>query len=324
YRVLEEVGLGIQPDFRYGAAIPTKNDQVILFKLPKHQDKPSTKHGYMAAALTLRLSAAVALADGVVTDAEKCLLKREISSWTHLNDAEQVRLNAALELFLITPPRVTGLRKHIDQLDVNARQFLADFLAVVAQVDSAIDPKEIASLEKLYKLLGLDVQTLYSKVHVAATEPVIVRVPKGHKGGFKIPPPPDRGTIAVLNLNAEKIALLQRDSERVSDILGKIFYQETDAAENAGVDESDMTDGDHAEISLMGLAEEESSLLKLLLTRTQWPRPELEEIASDRKIFLDGTLELINEKSYRLFDKPLFEGEDPILLDADVIREVLQ
>jgi tellurite resistance protein len=323
-RVLEEAGLGIQPDIRDGSAIPSEDDKVMLFKLPVQQDKPPAKHGYLAAALTLRLSAAVALSDGVVTDVEKSLLRRELDSWPHLNNVERARLNAALELFLITPPKMTGLRKYIDKLEADARELLADFLAVVAQVDSAIDPKEIALLEKLYKLLGLEAQTLYSKMHVAAAEPVTVHVPKGRDAGYKIPSPLAHSPSSAFILDAEKIALLQRDSERVSGILGKIFGQEDDALDDAGRSKGDMTDSGENIKCLIGLTLDDSALLQILLTRAQWARNELEEIASDRKIFLDGALELINEKSYSLFKKPMFEGEDPILLDAEVVREVLK
>lgn len=323
-RVLEEAGLGIQPDIRDGSAVPSEDDKVMLFKLPKQQDKPPAKHGYMAAALTLRLSAAVALSDGVVTDVEKSLLRRELDSWPHLNNVERARLNAALALFLITPPKMTGLRKYIDKLEVDARELLADFLAVVAQIDSVIDPKEIASLEKLYKLLGLEAQTLYSKMHIAAAEPITVHVPKGHEAGYKIPSPPAHSPSSAFRLDAEKIALLQRDSERVSGILGKIFGQEIDALDDAGRPKGDMADSGEIKKCLMGLTLDDSALLQILLTRAQWARNELEEIASDRKIFLDGALELINEKSYSLFKKPMFEGEDPMLLDAEVVREVLK
>lgn len=323
-RVLEEAGLGIQPDIRDGSPIPSEDDTVMIFRLPRQQDKPASQQGYMAAALTLRLSAAVALSDGVVTDVEKSLLRRELDSWPHLNNFERARLNAALELFLITPPKITGLKKTINKLDLSARELLADFLTLVAQIDSAIDPKEMASLEKLYKLLGLEAQALYSKMHVAAAEPVTVHVPKGRGLVYRIPSPPAQGTSSALKLDSEKIALLQRDSERVSGILGKIFGQEIDALDKAAVPEGDIADSGENRKCLMGLTLDDSALLQILLTRAQWARNELEEIASDRKIFLDGALELINEKSYSLFKKPILEGEDPILLDAEVVREVLK
>lgn len=323
-RVLEEAGLGIQPDIRDGSAIPSEDDRVMLFRLPRQQDKPPSQQGYMAAALTLRLSAAVALSDGVVTDVEKSLLMRELDSWPHLNNFERARLNAALELYLITPPKIMGLKKYINKLDLDARELLADFLTIVAQIDSATDPKEMASLEKLYKLLGLETQALYSKMHIAAAEPVTVHVPKGRELGYKIPSPPAHGPSSAFKLDAERITLLQRDSKRVSGILGKIFGQEIDALDNAGTPEGDIANSSEISRCLMGLTLDDSALLQILLTRAQWARNELEEIASDRKMFLDGALEQINEKSYSLFKKPMFEGEDPILLDAEVVREVLK
>ncbi len=325
YRLLEEIDLGIQPDVRYGGTIPSADEQVAVFTLPKRKAvKGEQSSDYVAAALALRLSAAAALADGVVSDTEKSFLERELDSWSYLGLDERVRLRAALELFLIAPPKITGLKKHIEQLDHDARELLADFISNVVRVDSVIDPREVASLEKLYKLLGLDIQKLYSRMHLGAMEPVSITGPRSRGEGYKIPDPAVDMPQNRIRLDQQKIELLQRDTERVSGILSRIFVDD----EGIGVagPESNITglQGDEADQTLMGLALADSSFLRFLLTRPQWPRAELEQLASGRKLFLDGTLESINERSYNLFDKPLFEGQDPILLDADIVKEVLK
>jgi len=322
YRLLEEAGLGFEPDLRYGGSIPEENEDIALFKYERQLLPPISKQRYLAVALTLRLSASVVFADGVASDTEKTLLQRQVEAWPHLNKTERTRLQAYMCLLLKAPPKPVGFKKHIADLDANARNTIANFLTLVAQVDYTIDPKEVSALEKIFKVLELDPKTLYPKMHMAAIEPVTVRPPSAESEGYDIPRQQRDEPASFLKLNADKIASLQDDSERVSAILSKIFTQELDDLEAIDDQKNDLQIEDSHGISLIGLDAEKSSLLQLLMTRTQWARLELDEIAADRNILLDGALETINEKSYSSFNKPLFEGDDPIILDPEVIREV--
>jgi uncharacterized tellurite resistance protein B-like protein len=324
YQLLEETGLGMEPDIRNGGSIPIENAKIVLFKCGEQtRDSKSIKR-YMAAALTLRLGASIIYADGVVSDIEKNLLRRQLDAWHYLNETERARLNAYLDLLLVEPPKLAGLKKHLDSLDSGARETLANFLTIVAQIDSTIDPKEIAALEKIFKVLGFDPRMVYSKMHVAAAEPVTIQLPSSEVGGYKIPKQPKDEPLSVIRLNADRIALLQIDSERVSAILGQIFVEETYKPETTDMAKDELSIEENKETSILGLNVEQSALIRLLLTRVNWARPELEEIALDRNILLDGALESINERSYSLFNKPLFEGDDPIILNSEVIREVLK
>jgi uncharacterized tellurite resistance protein B-like protein len=324
YRLLEDAGLGFEPDIRYGGSIPEENEDIALFKFEKQVLPPISQQRYLAVALTLRLAASVVFADGVASDTEKTLLQRQIEAWPHLNKTERTRLHAYLCLLLKAPPKLVGLKKHIADLDANARNTIANFLTIVAQVDYTINPKEVSALEKIFKVLELDPKTLYSKMHMAAVEPVTVRPASAESEGYDIPRQQRDEPAPFLKLNVDKIASLQDDSERVSAILSKIFSQELDDLEAIDDQKNELQIEDSRGISLIGLDAEKSSLLQLLMTRTQWARLELDEIAGDRNILLDGALETINEKSYSLYNKPLFEGDDPIILDPEVIKEVIK
>jgi uncharacterized tellurite resistance protein B-like protein len=302
YRLLEEAGLGFEPDLRYGGSIPEENEDIALFKYERQLVPPISEQRYLAVALTLRLAASVVFADGAASETEKSLLQRQIEAWPHLNNTERTRLNAYLCLLLKAPPKPTGFKKHIAGLDANARNTIADFLTIVAQVDATIDPKEVSALEKIFKVLELDPKTLYSKMHVAAVEPVTVRPPSTGSEGYIIPRQQRAELAPFLKLNADKIASLQDDSERVSAILSKIFTQELDDLKTIDDRKNALPIEDNKGLSLIGLDADKSALLRLLMTRTQWARLELDEIAADRNILLDGTLETINEKSYSLFN----------------------
>jgi tellurite resistance protein len=344
YVALSGVGLGMEPDVRFGGSVPALDSRVVLFADDPETSSEEASPRYLAASLTLHLAAAVAGADGETSEAEKTLLMQQMEEWLSLTESERRRLHAHLRLLLVEPPKLTGLKKRIEGLDTAAREAVADFLSVVAQADDRVTPEEIRQLQKIFRLLGLNPEAVYSKVHAAATEPV--SVVEGDEDSpetrprFAIPPAPvaapsssgtaKNGTRGVV-LDAAKVAALQRDSERVASILAAVF--EAPAEENALRTEladarSAASTQDEKEESssanlLLGLDGVHSGLLETLLTRTQWARGELEELAEDRELMLDGALERLNEACFERFDMALFEDGDPMVLSAEAVREVL-
>jgi len=74
--------------------------------------------------------------------------------------------------------------------------------------------------------------------------------------------------------------------------------------------------------SLLGLDESHSSLARLLLSRPEWTREELLDVAADLDLMLDGALEHINEAAFDAYDSPLTEGEDPITVNIEVLEKL--
>ena len=118
--------------------------------------------------------------------------------------------------------------------------------------------------------------------------------------GHAIPPKPQPPKVEIM-LDPARIAALQNDSERVSAILGGIFNTPDEIAEPVVVELEPTTQ----ESGLLGLDPDHSSLLLMLLTRRHWTRAELEELAIDRGMMIDGTLERINEASFEAYDQPI-------------------
>jgi uncharacterized tellurite resistance protein B-like protein len=321
YRVLAEAGLGMEPDIRFGGTVPDPNSNVVLFADDAASSSTTPSARYTAGALTLQLGAAVALADGNPNDAEKGVMSRQLEEWLHLSESERRRLHAFTRLVFSAPPKLNGIKAKVDALDLSQRQAIGDFLAVIAQSDSVVTPAEIKTLEKSYRLLGLDPQRVYSNVHVAATEPVTVRS-AAESEGFAIPKP--RATArAGISLDQNRIAELQKDTERVSAILGSIFASESVEPEMPATAEEEEPSLAQ-EVTLLGLTAAQSAFVKTLLTRPHWTRAELEELAQDRDFMLDGMVERINDASFEKYEKPLLEGEDPVDLNEEVVRELVQ
>jgi uncharacterized tellurite resistance protein B-like protein len=321
-RVLGEAGLGMEPDVRFGGSVPGAGTTVVLFADDPGTATTEPSASYSAAALTLQLGAAVAVADGVSSDSEKGLLTRQLGAQLQLSESESRRLHARLRLLLIVPPKLTGLKSRLDSLQPAQREAIGAFLALVALADGVVTPDEVSTLEKAFRLLGLDPRSVYSNLHVAATEPVAVRA-ELPAVGHPIPRPRPDQKGAAFQLDPSRVAALQADSERVATILGSIFASDVVEPESA----PEPVDADEAEVGktvLMGLGTEHSSFVRTLLTRARWTRAELEEIADEQGLMLDGALEQVNDAALNTYNRLLLEGTDPVDIDQEVVREVMQ
>jgi hypothetical protein len=126
-----------------------------------------------------------------------------------------------------------------------------------------------------------------------------------------------------MQLDPARIAALQAESERVTVLLSKVFDEEvpvepmaSDSAEDAGPVPLE------AAPRLLGLDGEHSAFLRLLLTRHSWSRAELNDIAADMEMMLDGALERVNEAALERFDARIAEGDDPIEIAQDLMESV--
>ena len=179
-------------------------------------------------------------------------------------------------------------------------------MATLAQSDGTVSPDEVKMLEKVYKALGVESKKVFSDVHAAASGSTSA---KAEEVGFKLDP--------------ARIAALQKDTERVSALLSNIF-KEDEATAPVVLDPVQETEQEETsnEPGLLGLDEAHSSLVRLLLSRPEWTRQELLDVAADLDLMLDGALEHINEASFDAHDMALTEGEDPITVNSEVLERI--
>lgn len=303
---LETMNIGMEPDVLNGAKPPKLGDKVVLFAHQPIEPLVRNSPAYHAALLTLQLSAAVATADGDFTEQEMAHLRSQIQSWNHLTPGHLQRLMAHLKLLMDTPVSLPSLKKKLEPLELPAREAIASFMATLAQADGTVSPDEVKMLEKVYKALGVEPKKVFSDVHAAAAGGTSAKV---ESAGFK--------------LDSARIAALQRDTEKVTELLSNIFKEDAPVVpEPVELEpETDMQDVT-SELSFLGLDETHSSLARLLLSRPQWSRQELMDAAADLDLMLDGALEQINEASFDTFDIALTEGEDPIEVNAEILKKI--
>lgn len=304
-KALHTLNVGMEPNLLEGARAPKTGDPVVLFKLSTSESATGSHNAYQVAVLTLQLASAVARADGNFDAGEVTYLEQEIERWAHLAPAHRLRLHAHLQWLGASTVTLARLKAKLKPLDVAARETIASLMVTLVHVDGVIAPKEISLLEKVYKALGLDPRRLSSDVHSIGTG---------------VPSTGSRAPETGFRLDAARIAALQRDTEEVSALLADIFVDEE--APPAPAD--DQEDGlvEPAAEQLLGLDDTHAEFARLLLSRPQWSRSELEDAAADMDLMLDGALELVNEAAFDAYDEALIEGEDPMDVNKE-IKEAL-
>ncbi|KGS12580.1 Tellurite resistance protein TerB, partial [Pseudomonas coronafaciens] len=135
----------------------------------------------------------------------------------------------------------------------------------------------------------------------------------------------------------ERIAQLQRETAAVSALLAQVFTEDqtddhfsdspissapANTSESAACIEAGRVDEQVTSSDIPGLDLEHSAFLRLLMSRTEWSRSELEEAASDMELMLDGALEQINDMGFDRFNMPVTEGDDPVEINADILEEL--
>lgn len=310
-RALESVSIGFEPDVLTGAKVPKPEDKVVIFALPASEPIARVGGSFLVALLTLQLASAVAAADGEFGVKEVVHLRDTVLSWKHLPPSYTRRLLAHLRLLVQAPASLTALKKKLDPLEPRVKQTIAAFMATVAQSDGEVSPAEVKQLEKVYKALGVDAKKVFTDIHAVASgaKPTDAVVAKVERTGFRLDP--------------AKIAALQQETEQVSGLLATIFTEAEESLPPAATDvEAEPEAGPPVATTLLGLDEAHSALARMLLSRPEWSREELLDVAADLELMLDGALECINDAAFNAHDMPLCEGDDPVSVNAEILEKV--
>lgn len=318
-QLLEKGGYGIEPDVRFGGAPLAPGGTAVVFKLPPGARAIASPQ-YAAATVLLHLAVAVSAADGSISQSEEQHLREHLERALALGDAERLRLSAHLGWLMKSPPSLSGLKKRLEPLDQRQRSAIADFIIGVAGADGEISPDEIRTVGKVYPMLGLDAEQVYSHIHamtagtataIEANEPVTV-IPALPPTGYAIPPRPVPTQSVRLDMTAVNAKLAE--SAQISAILDDIFTE--DEAVNLPTPTS-------VTASSVKLSPAHGVLLSRLAERPEWSRAEFETIAAECRLLPDGAIDTLNEAAFEHAGGPVLEGDDPIQVDAATAKELL-
>jgi uncharacterized tellurite resistance protein B-like protein len=322
-QLLEKLGYGIEPDPRFGSPNLKREMPAALFPLLAG-DPSAPSPAYAAACRLLHLMAAVARADGTVSAEEEALLETHILAVDELYPGEQARLRAHGNWLTRSQLRLPSLGEYGAALSNAERQAIARSVVALAAADGQIDPEEVKTLQKIFKLLELDAESVYSELHAASAGdgPVVVRNGPAAESGE---PLPQSGSTEVRRgLDRAAIDAKIEETAAVSTLLSGIFTEAEESEVPEKSEAEQLTDELSAkEVGTPRLSATERAFALALAERESWSREEIEELAARHEVMVDGALESVNEAAFELCGSPFSEGDQPIEIDSEVAKEML-
>ena len=312
---LARLATGMAPDPRFALRSPKLGEPVVLFRLPEEiaaLEEVSEK--YKEILTIVALGSFVAHADGTIAAKERNVLATRIDN-AGVSAAERARLHANLQWMLAVPPDLGLFRRRLQDVPEDIRHELGQVALAMAAADGVIDPEEIKAIERLYKVMALTTDGVYSDLHALTARDELVTVrPAGEQDqDFVIPPPPEHDTKVVLD--AERVASVMANTARVSSVLGDIFRDDEPE------DEREETLEDTGSV-FSGLDAQHAAFLGELLTRSHWEEAEFATLAGQFRLMQAGALETVNEWSFERFGDTLIEEHEGYEINTDVIAEL--
>jgi hypothetical protein len=330
--VLSRVGLGVEPDVRFGG--PTwAPGPAVLFRLDDDAlDHP--RPGFLAATTMLHLAASVLSTIGPAEPPDDVVVEAtaaELAATVRLSAAEQARIRARLRWLLAARVPTTGLARRAAALGHPEREAAGHLLIAVAAAAGPVSPAAVTALTGAYRMLGLDVEQVIHRLHqwsiagassvrrsLPAEEPVVIRraalAEPGHALPWAAPSagPAHAGPTGVL-LSQETITRTMAETEAVSTLLAEIFVEDEPAPRPTG----DTQPPGH-------LDRAHSDLLRDLAIRPSWARSDFVALARRHGLLPDGALDLLNDVAMDTAGEPVCEGEENLTVNSHILQELLR
>jgi tellurite resistance protein len=318
--LVEGMGFGIAPDIRFHNIKPNLDGKIAIFPNGHGIDFRPSKE-YRTLGTILRLGAMVSQIDDDLSPAEEATLQSLVNENRDLTQIERDSLLAFLQWCLNTPQGTAGIKQRLSEVSTAEKTAISHILISVAFADGRIDPKEVKHLEKLYTTLGLNKEQVTSDLHTlaAANEPVTVGL-RDTEPTFSIPTPAIEPVKPKgFSLNEELIRIRTEETRQVKGVLEGIFAdQEEDLAEN---DITTITST--SENPLTALDKAHQDFFHRLLQQETWERSSLHELCKELGLMVDGAMEVLNEWSFDNANAPLIDDGDPVFVDVNLAREIV-
>ena len=232
-----KLGVGMEPDVRFGGLVPSPGSNVVLFALPDGATAVPSP-GYAAASALVHLAAIVAAADGTISVEERQRLAEHLECGLRLDAAECARLEAHLEYLATGALDTADTMRRVGALAAEQRSEVGVFLVDVAAADGRISPEEVETLMTLFEHLGLSQAELFGLLKVRAArdgDPGPVAVTQAQPGReWAVPEPPEKAPPAGLPLDSAAIERRLAEDARARALLDSIFADETELEDAAG------------------------------------------------------------------------------------------
>lgn len=304
---LARIGIGLAPDPRHSIRGPKLGEPVVLYDLGERVAAlEDVSDDYRTALIELALAAFVIHADGHVNEAERETLRSRADAVPNLSAQERRRLLADVDWMLAVAPDLSLLKRRLNGVTPEAHGALRAALVAAAHADGILQSEEVQGIDRIYKVLGLDPEMVYSDLH-AGTGPITVRPATPGAPGEGIPPEVAPRSPA---LDPALIAAIKSDTQRVAGVLGGIFGDDTmDEAEPPASPSTSRLDG---------LDEKHTSLVAALIAQDHWDEDGITALCAEIGLLPAGAVEAINEWSFDHYDEALIDDYEGYDIAADI------
>ena len=311
---LDLLGIGFEPDRRYGAAGALRGDTPLaLFDALGGGPVDASDPAYGTARLLLDVAILAAAADSHIVPAEIDAITAHVRNAPGLDDHARLRLMAALRVIPHDQPKLSAALKRLGTLPAAARREVAMAATAAVLADGQVLPAEVRFLEKLFDTLELARDELYGLLHRGgeADEPVSV-MPARPEAGVALPREAAPGALVI---DTGRLDRIRSETSDVSRLLASIFVEEAPAA---ATPKAPITSSRFA-----GLDAGHAALLDAIIAAPM-PRGAFDNAARAARLMPNGAIETINEWGFDRFDEPVIEDGDAIAVPAHLLAQLQQ
>ena len=321
-QALGYVGYGISPDPRLLTRVPKLDEKVLIYPLDEENGQNrQVSQSLLDRIVEIGLGVWIGCASTETRSRVQVVVHQYIGSLSNLSDSDKKILQTHFYWFLSESPDITLVRKWLNALTMERKAEIRQSSLSMAKGYGQVYPKLIQRLEKLYSLLGYEAGQVYSDLYVgkAIDGPVSVRNATVGPKGESIPiTPNDHKTV---DLDADRITEISDDTEKVQTVLGGVF------TENPSPEKQSPTAGSTDLSVFAGLDHTHVNLVVEFLSKGHWTVKEVQKLATKHGLMWSGSLEVINEWSFELFEEELIEeytGYRPNPRTAQKFRDFLR
>ena len=306
--LLAQTGFGFSPDPNFALHSPKLGEPVKIFDTGSAVAQiDEVSETYRTALLTTAFGVFVAHADGLITESEREFLREMVNGTEHLSEQERRRLDADLEWMLSFVPGIATLRRKLKRVAPAAVPAIRNAMVSAAHADGAVQPQEVAAIEKVYQALGLNASLVYSDLHAGDMQDGLVKVRSAEPTSPGEAIPAQISTDGI-QLDSERIATIHSDTDQVSSVLGKIFDGTEDDQNREGVQE----------MLVLGLDAKHAAFVREIVSKNHWIEVAFQDLCSRYSLMASGAMEVINEWAFDTFGDALLDEHDGYEVNADI------
>ena len=304
------LGFGLAPDPRFALRSPKLGELAMIFDLGDAVNYlEDVSETYRDAFLNIASGAFVAHADGEISEPERETLLEIVRDTKSLRGHERRRLTADLEWMLAVAPDLAFLSRKLKRTGSDAGAAIRATLISAAHADGVVRVKEVAAIEKIYNVLGLNPALAYSDLHAGEIRDSLVKVrsAKPAASGEAIR---SENSTEEIELDSRQITHIHSETARASSVLGDVFGD----AETADPAEEEV----RQEMLIRGLGPVHAAFVAEITRKDHWTENAFLDLCAQFSLLPSGALEDINEWAFEKFGDALLDEEDGFEINPDI------